>query len=90
MQNTREESEHRWRILASGVDVADRLVSGAHLGPDATIVLVQLQIATLDRFRFAFGPEPEGVPAPSILRCEIDEALADQLGTIGEIVQAAP
>ena len=90
LQTAREESEYRWRILSSAADMAERLATGARLGPNATAVLMQLQSAAMARLGGVTGLKPAGVPSPSILRFHIDESVAEQLTHLGEIVQDAP
>ena len=90
LHTTRQEREHRWRMLSSAADLAERLATGTRLGPNAAVVLMQLQSAAMARMSIAAGHKPAGVPAPSILRFHVDDAVAEQLVTLGAIVQDAP
>ena len=91
LTQAREESEHRWRIIMSAADLADQLAAGTHLGVNATAVMVQLEAAAKARLSAVLEFRPErGVPTPSVLRVQINEAVAEQLAELGEIVQDAP
>ena len=91
LQTTRDESEYHWRIVTSAADLAEQLAVGTHLGVNATAVMVQLEEAATARLHAVLELVPEGgVPAPAILRFHFDESLAEQITSLGEVVQDAP
>ena len=91
LTQAREESEHRWRIVASAADLAEQLATGTQLGVNGTAVMVQLEEAATSRLNAVLEFQPErGVPAPAVLRFHFDESLAEHLEGLGEIVQDAP
>ena len=90
LQRALEASEGDWRIATSAADLAEQLATGAHLGVNATAVMVQLERVATARLAAVTELAPKrGVPAPSILRFEWDESIVDQLANLGRIVQDA-
>ena len=91
LQTTRDESEYHWRIVTSAADLAEQLAVGTHLGVNATAVMVQLEEAATARLQAVLELAPErGIPPPAVLRFHFEESVADQLSTLGEVVQDAP
>ena len=86
LKQTREESEHRWRLLTSAADLAEQLSASA------TPVMVRLEGAASARLNALIaGLAPEhGMPPPAILRFHINESVGAQLEGLGAVVQDAP
>ena len=90
LQTAREESEYHWRIVTSAADLAEQLAKQVG-GVNATAVMVQLEPVAIARLNTLLELAPgRGVPVPAILRFDVDEVVAEQLATLGEVVQDAP